>query len=263
MKRCPYCGEMILATAKKCKYCGEWLEKPETNQAEDKEEKVAPIVPKPESKPVAEPTPAPEPVEEPVEDEDDELVDTGYGVSVSKKLAKRITWGLAVVAIIAFAFLGYEMFGVSKSELSMSKMDGSWKELVTDDGVERTYHFDKNGDFNEIATLEDNGIKFRTMIQGKWELTDGDVLGQCISITYDLNTLYVDAKSGEEYYDNDDPTVAEIKQVVYEQYKEDNKKTEQAKASGENYGFNRLSLSNDTIKQAGKPVMVKTEDVVR
>ena len=27
MKRCPYCGEMILAVAKKCKYCGEWLEK--------------------------------------------------------------------------------------------------------------------------------------------------------------------------------------------------------------------------------------------
>ena len=24
-KRCPYCGEEILATAKKCKHCGEWL----------------------------------------------------------------------------------------------------------------------------------------------------------------------------------------------------------------------------------------------
>ncbi len=26
-KRCPYCGEKILAVAKKCKYCGEWIEK--------------------------------------------------------------------------------------------------------------------------------------------------------------------------------------------------------------------------------------------
>lgn len=26
-KKCPYCGEEILATAKKCKHCGEWLDK--------------------------------------------------------------------------------------------------------------------------------------------------------------------------------------------------------------------------------------------
>ena len=39
MKRCPYCGEMILAVAKKCKYCGEWLEKLESNNADDKKEK--------------------------------------------------------------------------------------------------------------------------------------------------------------------------------------------------------------------------------
>lgn len=57
MKRCPYCGEMILAVAKKCKYCGEWLKNPEANIADDNEEKLDPVVPQPESKPVAEPTP--------------------------------------------------------------------------------------------------------------------------------------------------------------------------------------------------------------
>ena len=32
----------------------------------------------------------------------------------------------------------------------------------------------------------------------------------------ELNTLYVDGKSGEEHYDTDDPTVAEIKQFIYD-----------------------------------------------
>ncbi len=31
-KRCPYCGEEILAVAKKCKYCGEWLEEEESSE---------------------------------------------------------------------------------------------------------------------------------------------------------------------------------------------------------------------------------------
>lgn len=88
MKRCPYCGEMILAVAKKCKYCGEWLENSEAIIADDKEEKSAPVVPKSKSKPVAEPAPEPE---DATTDGDDEVVDTGYGVSVSKRLAKRIT----------------------------------------------------------------------------------------------------------------------------------------------------------------------------
>lgn len=38
-KRCPYCGEEILAVAKKCKHCGEWLEAKEP----EKEMKACPV----------------------------------------------------------------------------------------------------------------------------------------------------------------------------------------------------------------------------
>ena len=45
-KRCPYCGEEIMATAKKCRYCGEWLtgEVPPTSVLPDyNEQHVDPI----------------------------------------------------------------------------------------------------------------------------------------------------------------------------------------------------------------------------
>jgi len=36
-KRCPYCGEEILAVAIKCKHCGEWLDKPATSRTSKKQ----------------------------------------------------------------------------------------------------------------------------------------------------------------------------------------------------------------------------------
>lgn len=36
MKKCPYCGEEIMATAKKCRYCGTWLESmPDSERTSD------------------------------------------------------------------------------------------------------------------------------------------------------------------------------------------------------------------------------------
>lgn len=247
MKRCPYCGEMILAVAKKCKYCGEWLENSEAIIADDKEEKLAPVVPKSKSKPVAEPAPEPEDV---TTDGDDEVVDTGYGVSVSKRLAKRITWGLVAIAIIVFAFLGYEMFSVDSSELTMSKMDGSWKELATDD-VTIMYQFNKNGEFTEMRTIDDDGIKYGSMCTGTWELSKQGVLGQCISMKYDIESLVVDGHNEEtgEVYDESDPTVNEMKQTLYAKYQKENQEVDKYKGMDKVYGLNNLTFSNDTIKK--------------
>ena len=238
MKRCPYCGEMILAAAKKCKYCGEWLENPEAIIADDKEEKLAPAVSKLESKPVD--APAPEP-EDATTDGDDEIVDTGYGVSVSKRLAS-----------------------IDSRELTMSKMDGSWKELATDD-VTIMYQFNKNGEFTEMRTIDDDGIKYGSLCTGTWELSDQGILGQCISMKYDIESLVVDGHNEEtgEVYDESDPTVNEIKQALYAEYQKENLEVDKYKGTDKVYGLNHLTFSNDTIKQNGKSVMVKIGDINR
>ena len=152
----------------------------------------------------------------------------------------------------------------------MSKMDGSWKELSTDNDVSIMYQFNKNGDFTEMRTIVDgDGTKYGSMCTGTWELTDQGVLGQCISMKYNLESLVVDGhndETGETYgdtYGDSNPAVNEIKQTLYAQYKEDNQKTEEYKGTDNVYGLTNLRLSNDTIKQNGNPVMVKIGDINR
>lgn len=47
-KKCPYCGEEILAVAKKCKHCGEWLEEKEEKVAVAQSPIVEPVIEKPQ-----------------------------------------------------------------------------------------------------------------------------------------------------------------------------------------------------------------------
>lgn len=146
----------------------------------------------------------------------------------------------------------------------MSKMDGSWKELSTDD-VTIIYQFNKNGEFTEMRTMDDDGTKYGSLCTGTWELSKQGILGQCISMKYNIESLVVDGHNDEtgENYDESDPMVSEMKQALYEKYQKENLEVEKYKGTDKAYGLNNLTFSNDTIKQNGKSVMVKIGDINR
>ena len=267
-KRCPYCGEEIMASAKKCRYCGEWLEPTETDKEETTQKEDSEMNAELENCEKADTTSAKDKstnsVIESVEKED-EAVDTGYGFAVSKKLAWRITYGLIAFAVCAFAYLGYTIYRDSQEGVTMSNMDGSWKELGKDDSVSRTYQFKKDGTFNEMASTteaDENGMIYSSLITGTWEVAADDILGKTIKMVYNIDELHVEGNSDEGLFDEDYPNVNAIKQILLEKYKADNKATKDAENQGKVYGFNHLTLRNDTLFQNQSPIMVKVSDIL-
>lgn len=71
-----------------------------------------------------------------------------------------------------------------------------------------------------MRTIDDDGIKYGSLCTGTWELSKQGILGQCISMKYDIESLVVDGHNEEtgEVYDESDPTVNEIKQALYAEY---------------------------------------------
>lgn len=71
-----------------------------------------------------------------------------------------------------------------------------------------------------MRTIDDDGTKYGSMCTGTWELSKQGVLGQCISMKYDIESLVVDGHNEEtgEVYDESDPTVNEMKQTLYAKY---------------------------------------------
>lgn len=76
-KKCPHCGEEIMATAKKCKHCGEWLDSVSSATDENNE---------------------PENVNEVFEQSEETEV-----LSTREKICRYIGWGFYGLAALDFA----------------------------------------------------------------------------------------------------------------------------------------------------------------
>ena len=77
-KKCPYCGEEIMATAKKCKHCGEWLEQTQSTTEEISES---------------------ETVNEVCEQPDEDVVE----ISTREKICRYLGWAFYALAVLDFA----------------------------------------------------------------------------------------------------------------------------------------------------------------
>ena len=77
-KKCPHCGEEIMATAKKCKHCGEWLEFAQSVTDESNE---------------------PENVNEVFEETEEET----EVLSTREKVCRYIGWAFYALAVLDFA----------------------------------------------------------------------------------------------------------------------------------------------------------------
>lgn len=134
-KRCPYCGEVILAVAQKCKHCGEWLNK-ESNTLQPKEEtpKEQRIVTK---------------------------VNADNSTTSAMKSKNSIIYIVAAIVVVIVIVLVFQFFGEQKTSATFESQDMKETEAPVEAQPEYVYPED-----NE-EVIEIPGMIQHTEDQGK------------------------------------------------------------------------------------------------
>ena len=190
VKKCPYCGEEILAVAKKCKHCGEWLDG--ANEVVNDDEEYD---------------------EEDEYDDSSDLDETGY------------PWKKMFVNVgSAIAFVAFYLFLTNYcDDKKIPLIEGVWKystndeeEFRDEDGsVVIAYNFEHTDEFQDDKTEIDKGmfefileidyedytgtitIEYESTYRGTWEQEDDKLILKGKNYDWELYDYSADPETEE------------------------------------------------------------------
>ena len=251
-KKCPYCGEEILAVAKKCKHCGEWLKEETTNKD----------------------TAA-------LNDKDDVVEETDTSVSSWS----RYPWKEAIIKVsggVLFVLLLFILNQACSNNIVPS-MEGKWTyewqdstEYDDEDWLRKEYISTNSVDiFNEDKTEIDKSVivytfeiddseysgtavlKYETIYKGTWEQKGDQLILVCK--TYDWNLIESFIKPNpRDYSIDEDYYLNSLNEMIEELYQEENYNKRTQTIVDVDYDANTIIVEED-----GETMLVKKDGKIK